>query len=79
MITGTLLVLLLISFFYSQHSYKSVIAYEKRELESIALDSAKDIKFELIAKLDNVKTLITAPIVLNTLKKNNVESCKKEK
>ncbi len=72
----SLIILLIVSFLYSSLSYKSVMEHGQQELETIALESARDIKLDLLAKLDNVKTISTAPIVLKSLKESNLE-CQK--
>ncbi len=72
----TLVILWFVSYLYSEHSYKSVMEHESQALESIALESAREIKMDLISKLKSVKTIATAPIVLDSLEKSNLECVK---
>jgi len=69
----SLLILGLVSYFYGQMSYKSVLKHEKQKILEGAVESAREIKVELLSKLSNVKTISLAPIVLDSLKINNVE------
>ncbi len=73
----SLIILLIVSFVYSNLSHKSVMEHEKSVIKTMALESARDIKLNLLAKLDSVKTISTAPIVLKSLKESNLECLKR--
>ena len=64
----SLLILGLVSYIYGQMSYKSVLKHEKQKILESAVESAREIKVELLSKLSNVKTISLAPIVLDSLK-----------
>ena len=69
----SLMVLSIVSYAYINMSYKSVMNFEKKKLESIALESSKYIKQELLSNLRCVETMATAPILLKSLEKSNSE------
>ena len=69
----SLLILGFVSYFYSQMSYKSVLEHEKDTLVNNVLESARDIKMELLSKLSNVQTISLAPIVTDSLYMNNIK------
>ena len=74
----SLVVLLLVSFIYSQMSYKRVIKHETKVLLENAVEASEEIKSELLSRLDNVQTLATVPIVLESLKQSNLECVKED-
>ena len=69
--------LLLVSFLYSQLTYKSILQHEEELLTDNAVEAAREVKFELLSKLDNVKTLASAPIIFEYLKESN-RKCKEK-
>ena len=73
MMIVSLLILTSISYIYSEWSYQSVIENEKKSLTSAAIDSALHIENELLDNLSNVKTMGSAPVVIESLQKSNLE------
>lgn len=72
----SLAILLLVSFIYSELSYKRVIKNEKKVLVENAVEASEEIRLELLSRLDNVQTLATSPIILESLKLSNLKCAK---
>jgi len=69
----SLFILIFISIFYANWSYKNTLENEKNQLKEKALESAKYIEIELLDKLDLLKTIASAPIVSSYLIQKNQE------
>ena len=72
----SLMTLAIVSFLYSKKSYEDTINYEQKVLSTNAIDAARYIELQLLDKLSNAKTMASAPVLLQALKKSNEESTK---
>jgi len=69
----SLAILSSVSYIYSKLSYASMIDYQKLNLIDHASETSKHIEMELLDNLSSALTMTTAPIVLNSLRKSNLE------
>ena len=72
----SLIILATVSFLYSKKSYDDTMQHEQIVLKTNAIDAGRYIELQLLDKLSNAKTMASAPVMIEALKRSNAECAK---